>query len=142
MTTTPGRSNRQPISTLNSRAVRRRCPNCGSPGAFVGYWKLAPHCPVCGHKFLREPGYWVGAVIFNTTLVIVAFLLTFAVFLLTTWPEVPWDWLARTAIGVTIIVPVLFYPWAQTMWMAYDLYVHPPEPQEIDASLDRLKPGG
>ena len=129
---------RQPLSTLVSRAVRRRCPNCGVGKSFVGYWKLAPHCPRCGHKFMREPGYWVGAVIFNTALAIVAFLLTFAVFLLATWPEVPWDWLAPTAIGVTIILPILFYPWAQSLWMAYDLYVHPLESKEEHAGQERL----
>ena len=86
---------------------------------------------------MREPGYWVGAVIFNTALAIVAFLLTFGVFLLVTWPEVPWDWLAPTAIGVTIAVPVLFYPYAQALWMAYDLFVHPLEPGEEEAGKGR-----
>lgn len=86
---------------------------------------------------MREPGYWVGAVIFNTTLAIVAFLLTFAIFLLATWPEVPWDWLAPTAIGVTIAVPVLCYPYAQALWMAYDLFVHPLEAQEEEAGRQR-----
>jgi hypothetical protein len=87
---------------------------------------------------MREPGYWVGAVIFNTTLTIIAFLLTFAVFLVATWPDVPWDWLAPTAIGVSVFVPVLFYPWAQSLWMAYDLFVHPLEPKEQEAGKVRL----
>ena len=141
MATDPKRqaeARRQPFATLVSRALRRRCPNCGIGSAFLGYWKLAPHCPDCGHKFMREPGYWVGAVIFNTTLTIVAFLLTFAVFLIATWPEVPWDWLAPTAIAVTVLVPVLFYPWAQALWMAYDLFVHPLEIKEQDAGKLRL----
>jgi hypothetical protein len=86
---------------------------------------------------MREPGYWVGAVIVNTALAIIAFLLTFAIFLLATWPEVAWDWLAPTAIGVTIAVPVLFYPHAQALWMAYDLFVHPLESQEEEAGRRR-----
>ena len=135
----PPGEGRQPFSTLVSRALRRRCPNCGDREAFDGYWKLASHCPSCGHKFMREPGYWVGAVTFNTALAIVAFLLTFAVFLLATWPEVPWDWLAPVAIAVTIFVPVLAYPWAQSLWMAYDLFVHPLEPQEREAGRERVE---
>jgi hypothetical protein len=87
---------------------------------------------------MREPGYWVGAVTFNTVFAIGAFLLTFAGFLLATWPEVPWDWLAPAAVGVTVVVPVLFYPWAQAMWMAYDLFVHPLEPKEQEAGRLRL----
>lgn len=90
---------------------------------------------------MREPGYWVGAVTFNTAFAIVAFLLTFAGFLLATWPEVPWDWLAPVAVGVTIFVPVLFYPWAQALWMAYDLFVHPLEPKEEEAGRARLQSG-
>lgn len=88
---------------------------------------------------MREPGYWVGAVIFNTAFAIVAFLLTFAGFLLATWPEVPWDWLTPVAVGVTIVVPVLLYPWAQALWMAYDLFVHPLEPNEVEAGRARLE---
>ena len=140
MTTGPSASTshgRQPLSRLVSRALRRRCPNCGARETFLGYWKLATYCQNCGHRFMREPGYWVGAVIFNTALAIVAFLLTFAVFLLATWPDVPWDWLAPTAIGVTIAVPVLFYPYAQALWMAYDLFVHPLEPKEEEAGNRR-----
>lgn len=87
---------------------------------------------------MREPGYWVGAVIFNTTLAIVVFLLTFAIFLVATWPDVPWDGLAPTAIGITIVVPVMFYPFAQMLWMAYDLYVHPLEAKETEAGRGRL----
>ncbi|MGH8927184.1 MAG: DUF983 domain-containing protein [Acidimicrobiia bacterium] len=135
----PGKAQRQPLTRLIGRALRRRCPQCGNASAFVGFWKLAPHCAACGHTFERESGYWVGAVIFNTALAILAFLLTFALVLLTTWPEVPWDLLAPIAIGVTILLPVLSYPWAQTTWMAYDLFVHPLEPEELVAAEARLK---
>jgi len=33
---------------------------------------------------------------------------------------------------------MLFYPWAQSLWMAYDLYVHPLEPREEQAGQERL----
>jgi len=99
---------------------------------------MAPHCPACGHKFMREPGYWVGAVVVNMTFAILAFLLTFAIFLIATWPEVPWDFLAPVAIGVATLVPILFYPWAQTLWMALDFFLHPLEPAEIAAGRRRL----
>ena len=133
------RAGRQPLGRLFSRALARRCPNCGGASAFTGFWKLAHHCPSCGHLFERESGYWVGAVIFNTALAIGSFLLTFGAFLLVTWPEVPWAWLTWIAIGVTVVIPVALYPWAQTMWMAYDLYVHPLEPEEADAARNRLE---
>ena len=107
------------------RAIRRRCPHCGSSGVFSGFWKLPPYCRRCGHRFERESGYWVGAVIFNTALAIGSFLLTFGLVLLVTWPDVPWDWLAPVTVAVTALVPILLYPWSKTLWMAYDLYVIP-----------------
>jgi hypothetical protein len=81
----------------------------------------------------------VGAVIFNTGFAIGSFLLTFGLVLLVTWPEVPWDWLTPIAVAVTALVPILLYPWSQTLWMAYDLYVHPLEPEEIAANTERLE---
>jgi hypothetical protein len=79
----------------------------------------------------------VGAVIINTALAIGAFLLTFALFLVVWWPEVPWDWLTPVAIAVSLAVPVVLHPWAKTIWMAYDLAVHPPEAAEIEAAARR-----
>jgi uncharacterized protein (DUF983 family) len=119
------------------RGLGRQCPNCGGP-AFAGWWKLRPHCPVCGHRFERESGYWVGAVTFNTALATVAFLGSFGLLLAITWPNVPWDWVAPAVIGITSLVPIVLYPYAQSLWMAYDLYVHPLENGEVNAARDRL----
>jgi uncharacterized protein (DUF983 family) len=126
-----------PAATMLRRGLGRRCPSCGG-AAFAGWWKLPTHCHLCGHRFERESGYWVGAVIFNTALAIVAFLGSFGLLLAITWPDVPWDWVAPVVIGVTSVVPILFYPYAQSLWMAYDLYVHPLERKELEAAQRRL----
>lgn len=123
--------------TMLRRGLARRCPHCGGP-AFSGWWRMLPHCSVCGLRFEREPGYWVGAVIFNTTLAILAFLGSFGLLLAATWPEVPWDWVATIVIAVTAVVPVVAYPLARSLWMAYDLYVHPLEPEELVSARRRL----
>lgn len=120
------------------RAIRRRCPYCGSSGVFSGFSKLRPYRPTCGHRFEREPGYWVGAVIFNTALASGSFPLTFGLVLLVTWPDVPWDWLAPIAVAVTALVPILLYSWSKTLETAYDLYVYPLEPEEVGAARERL----
>jgi uncharacterized protein (DUF983 family) len=120
------------------RGLRRQCPYCGQSDIFR-WWALLEHCPRCGHRFERESGYWVGAVIFNTVLAFVGFFLTFGVFLLASWPRIPWGWLTVVAMVVTGIVPVIFYPWARSLWMAYDLYVHPLEEAEIEKARLRLK---
>jgi hypothetical protein len=100
---------------------------------------MRDYCPGCGHKFEREPGYWVGAVIFNTIFAIAALFLSFGFTLALTWPEVPWDWLTPLVIAVTGLVPVVFYPWARSLWMAYDLFTHPLEEKELEAAAERLR---
>jgi hypothetical protein len=100
---------------------------------------MRDHCPNCGHRFEREPGYWVGAVIFNTALVIAAIFATMAIFLAATWPDVPWTALTLVTVAVSVIVPSIGYPYARTLWMAYDLYVHPLEESELDAGRARVR---
>ncbi|CAN5120411.1 hypothetical protein BH18ACT5_BH18ACT5_07340 [soil metagenome] len=100
---------------------------------------MVDSCPHCGHRFEREPGYWVGAVIVNTVFAIAAFFGSFGAFLAFTWPDVPWRWLTPVVIGVTALVPIAFYPWARSLWMAYDLFVHPLEDSELMAAQARVK---
>jgi hypothetical protein len=100
---------------------------------------MKDHCPRCGHEFEREPGYWVGAVIVDTVFAIAAFILSFGMILAVTWPTVPWGWLTPVVIGATGLVPFLFYSWARSLWMAYDLFVHPLEEAELAAAKDRLR---
>jgi hypothetical protein len=99
---------------------------------------MREHCSICGHLFEREPGYWVGAVIFNTALAIAAIFVTMASVMALTWPTVPWSGLTIAAVLVSVVVPAIGYPYARTLWMAYDLYVHPLEQPEIEANQTRM----
>ncbi len=128
---------RPKLTVQLARGFRRQCPHCGQGGIFR-WWALADFCPRCGHRFEREPGYWVGAVIFNTILAILAMFLSFGLFLALTWPDVPWTWLTIVVVSFTGLVPLFFYPWARSLWMAYDLYVHPLEEEEIRRAQSRL----
>ncbi len=47
------------------RALTRRCPYCGSPGIYDGYFALRERCPRCGVRFEREEGYFLGAYALN-----------------------------------------------------------------------------
>jgi uncharacterized protein (DUF983 family) len=111
-------------------ALRRRCPNCGQRPIFSGWFRLAEKCPHCGLKFERQPGYWVGAVTFNTALGIAVFLAAFGLFLALTWPDVPWPWVAPVTGGLAVMAVIVLYPYVKLGWVAYDLKVHPLEPHE------------
>jgi uncharacterized protein (DUF983 family) len=39
----------------------QRCPVCLQGRMFAGRFTMYPACPVCGHRFEREPGFFQGA---------------------------------------------------------------------------------
>ena len=78
-------------------------------------------CGGCGLLFEREAGYWVGAMTMNTSAVVAIFLATFALGAVLWWPDVPWGSLLAVTIGINLIFPFVFYPFAKTIWVALDL---------------------
>ena len=41
-----------------------------------------------------------------------------------TWPNVPWVLLTILAVALNAVVPVVFYPWSKTIFLAIDLVLH------------------
>ncbi len=119
------------------RAFRRRCPRCSAP-AFESYFGLREHCGRCGLRFEREQGYWVGALIINTTIAFGTFFLLFVGGMALTWPDVPWGVLGVVAVVAMAFVPLIFYPLSKTLWMALELSWHPLEEKEITEAAARV----
>ncbi len=115
--------------TRVGRALRRRCPRCGTP-VFDSYFAMKDVCSGCGHKFEREPGYWVGALIVNTTFIFGTFLVVFVAGMLLTWPDVPWTTLLIVLVITNLTIPILFYPQSKTLWVAAELGWNPVEQLE------------
>jgi len=113
------------------RALRRRCPRCGSGSIFAGYTRLRDRCPACGLRFERQEGYWVGAMAVNTAVTIAVYAVTFVSAIVLTWPDPPWVPIAVGTVALNAVFPIVFYPWSKTLWMALDLTVHPAEDDEI-----------
>ncbi|MBL8987209.1 MAG: DUF983 domain-containing protein [Gemmatimonadales bacterium] len=112
---------------LAGRALRLRCPNCGAGGLFSRWVRMRSHCPGCNLNLERnESGYVVGAYMFNiaaSELIGVALLLAVAV---ATWPNPPWTLLTWGGAAFMLIAPVVFYPFAKTLFLAFDLAFRPP----------------
>ncbi len=98
---------------------------------------MKDHCDRCGLRFEREEGYWVGALIINTTVTFGTFLVVFVGGILITWPEVPWAGIGVITVVANGAIPVLFYPVSKTLWMALELGWHPLEDGEIEAAAAR-----
>ncbi|HSM45298.1 MAG TPA: DUF983 domain-containing protein [Acidimicrobiia bacterium] len=124
-------------STLMSRGLRRRCPRCGAP-AFDSWFRLKDYCTSCGLEFEREPGYWVGAVIINTTVIFGTFLVVFGGMVLLTYPDVPWFSVLVVTGLANVIIPIFFYPISKSLWAGMELSWHRLEPHEIEAAAARV----
>jgi uncharacterized protein (DUF983 family) len=112
-----------PLRTMLWRGLRARCPRCGEPKVFAGYFKLKERCPRCGLLFAREEGFWLGAYVINfgvgeglVGLLLMVFL--FVKLNNDSVPLAPWM-IGGAALGV--IAPILFFRSSRTIWTAIDL---------------------
>ncbi len=122
----PTPPSRRRVSTLFSRAMRLRCPHCGGSPIFVTWSHLVPNCPVCGLGLERgEQGYWLGAYFFNLMAMETVFTVWVVGFLWWTWPTPPWGLLQAATIALMLVVPVAFFPYSKTLFLAFDLWVRP-----------------
>ena len=111
--------------TAVARGLRRRCARCGQGKVFRTYFKMNDACSVCGYAFLREPGYWTGAMTVNIAACEAWFFLLFVGTLIATLPDVNWPLLLVFALLTNGLLPIVFFPFSRTLWMSLDLYFHP-----------------
>ena len=126
------------------RALRRRCPNCGGGDLWTGWLRMRPACPACGlHLERNEQGYIVGAYMFNIIAAELVFGAIFVAVLLATWPDPPWTVLQVGGGALMVAMPLLFYPYSKTLFLAFDLLFRPRgfETAEVGAPAEPHRPG-
>jgi Ca2+/Na+ antiporter len=97
-------------------------------------------CSVCGTRFEREGGFFLGSIYINygLTALIVAIVYPILVF-----NEIlPTHVAMALALGFVVVFPLLFFPHARSLWMGFDQYWDPRErdeeqPDRQDAFRDR-----
>ena len=98
--------------------LRLRCPSCGEGRLFLGFFKMAPACSVCGLDLLREHGYYVGAMYVN-------YGVTAAVEMAVGIPladRVPMATLTWPLAGFALLFPLWFFRYSRSLWLGLDLY--------------------
>ena len=104
------------------RAMRLRCPHCGGGPIFTRWSRLLPVCPVCGLGLERgEEGYWLGAMAINLGVTEAVFGILVIAWAALTWPDVPWMWVLVVGLVVNAALPIVFYPFSKTLFLAVDL---------------------
>jgi hypothetical protein len=101
---------------------------------FSRWTRLVDRCPGCGLRFEREEGYWVGAMIVNIAVTELAFLGVVVGGIAATWPDVRWGLLTVVGLLVNGLLPIVFYPWSKTIWMALDVLLHRMDRQDHEPS--------
>ena len=115
-----------------ARALRRHCPACGGHPLFHGWFRMRDRCPGCHLRMRRgEDGYTLGALWFNLFLAELITMTSFVVTLVRTWPDPPWDVLQVVGPIEAIVMPLLVWPFARTLFLAFDLCIRPPEPRDL-----------
>jgi len=115
--------------TTTFQAIRRqRCPKCREGPIFrAPLWRgfLAMHerCPVCGLKFEREPGYFLGALYFSYLLSILPGLaIVLAIWRVTGWP---FDVVMGCAFVAYLPLVPAVTRWARVLWIYVDRHFDP-----------------
>jgi uncharacterized protein (DUF983 family) len=99
------------------RGMTNRCARCGARSIFRTFYTLNATCRDCGMRFERESGEWTGALIVIIAFTEILFALWLGLGLWFTWPDVPWTALLVGGIVLNLVVPILFYPWSQSVWI-------------------------
>jgi uncharacterized protein (DUF983 family) len=126
-----------PPGTKIWRGLRRRCGRCGAKGIFETYFRLRARCPSCGYQFERETGFWMGVYLLNYAVTGAVLVAIIVVGLVASggesYPTVP---VLVSCLAVAIVLPLVFYPFAKSLWAALDLAMRPLDPvEEAEAAL-------
>lgn len=99
---------------------------------------MVARCPSCNLAMDRgEQGYAVGAYMFNIAMAEVAFVVILATVMLVTWPNPPWTMIMYGGAALMILLPVIFYPFAKTLFLGIDLIFNS---SDRSASSSGVKP--
>ena len=111
-----------------SSIIGLRCPVCREGKVFSNFFlKMHSNCPVCGLKFEREPGYFLGAMYFSYGMGIPPLTLM-TIFQRWISPERSMISciLVSTLIFLPMVVPIVRY--SRVMWLHLDRFFDPQEP--------------
>ena len=112
---------------VTGRALRLRCPRCGSRRIFRTWFRLASECPTCGLALERgeSEDHWFGAVAVNLVAAELLGIGVIVVWIVASWPDVPWTAVQYAGPLIMIALPILFYPFSRALWLAWDVYFRP-----------------
>jgi uncharacterized protein (DUF983 family) len=114
-------------TSVMSGIFHQLCPRCRSGKIFKNSLWLFPSmhecCPICGLKFEREEGYFLGAMYFGYGMA----LATIAVLTAFVWLVIRWPFQRSVVAGVVLFFPLapMIALMARVLWIYFDQSVDP-----------------
>ncbi|MCA9859818.1 MAG: hypothetical protein KC438_08855 [Thermomicrobiales bacterium] len=119
---------------LIKRGLLLKCPYCGQGGIIRFPFWIKACCPRCGYQFEAESGYFVGGYAFNLVGSEVIGLAIVVIILLRS--NLSLFQQEVIGVGAAILMPILFFPWSRTLWMAFDLILQGDQHLERERVMD------
>lgn len=99
------------------RAVlRQRCPRCLEGRVYTSLLRMNETCPLCEHRFQREPGYFLGAMYISYPMSVVVLAIAF-VGLRALLPDLRPEWLVLLSACVLVPFVPSIVRWSRILWM-------------------------
>lgn len=101
---------------------------------------MVERCGRCGLKFEREPGFFVGAYLINFAIIIIVLFVLCMGFVAMKAIDHSASVAPVVVAGLVlaVVAPIVSYPFARTIWSAFDIGMTPltdEETAEADAAL-------
>lgn len=115
------------------RALRLRCPQCGSRRTFLrGWFHTYPRCRTCGLRWRRgKVGFELGAASINAVITLGAIVVGMVIGIAITYPDVAVVPLIVVLGAVALVVPIIMFPFTYTVWLACELAMERPSENEL-----------
>jgi uncharacterized protein (DUF983 family) len=105
------------------RALALTCPRCGQTRLFRTWFAMHESCDLCGLRFERAQGYFVGAIYVNYAVTTVIALTGYFVL----WRVADLSTAVQLAIWIPFVAlfPLWFFRYSRSLWLALEHFVNP-----------------
>ena len=122
---------RPPLREMLLSAWRCRCPRCHDGPLFRGWPnRVLPQCPICGLKYFREEGYFVGGMVV-TYILAMAVIVVVSLVVFFVLPEnglLSENGKMALWFASAILLTLAFLRRSYSLWISLDYWIEPWEP--------------
>jgi uncharacterized protein (DUF983 family) len=100
------------------RGLFLRCPVCGRSSIIQSPFHIKHHCPSCSALFMREVGFFVGAIMVNVVATDFAIVALYLFGVLAVGAD--FENVLVALFAFALVFPIAFYHHSWSLWLAFD----------------------